>query len=116
MRRPMASGGMMKMPMGGGMLSRPDIGGGLLHSGRSMSPDMMQGKEMDDDEHSSSSDPDIAFVENMIPHHQEAIDMAKKVLDSGDDEQVKDWANQIIAAQETEIAEMQEWLDAQSGQ
>ena len=55
-------------------------------------------------------DPDIAFVKGMIPHHQGAIDMAKVVLQYGKDDTVKAWANQIIAAQEKEIAEMQDWL------
>ncbi|MGH6923699.1 MAG: CopM family metallochaperone [Propylenella sp.] len=72
-----------------------------------MDAPMMQGIQ-------ASSDPDVAFVKGMIPHHQGAIDMAKAVLQYGDDEQVKAWANQIIAAQEKEIAEMQEWLKAHS--
>ena len=56
------------------------------------------------------SDPDVAFVSAMIPHHQGAIDMAKAVLAHGKDDQVKAWASQIIKAQEAEIAEMQAWL------
>jgi uncharacterized protein (DUF305 family) len=59
-----------------------------------------------------AGDPDIAFVKGMIPHHQGAIDMAKVALQHGKDAQVKAWAEQIIAAQEKEIAEMQEWLKA----
>ena len=57
-----------------------------------------------------ANDPDVGFVRAMIPHHQGAIDMAKAVLQLGKDEQVKIWADQIIKAQEAEIAEMQEWL------
>jgi uncharacterized protein (DUF305 family) len=57
-----------------------------------------------------SPDPDVAFVAGMIPHHQGAIDMARAVLTYGKDEQVKAWAEQIIKAQEAEIAEMQAWL------
>ncbi|TIR42142.1 MAG: DUF305 domain-containing protein [Mesorhizobium sp.] len=57
-----------------------------------------------------AEDPDIAFVQSMIPHHQGAIDMARAVLQFGKDDQVRDWANQIITAQQAEIASMQEWL------
>jgi hypothetical protein len=55
-------------------------------------------------------DPDVAFVAGMIPHHQGAIDMARAVLAHGKNEKVKAWAEQIIKAQESEIAEMQAWL------
>ena len=57
-----------------------------------------------------ASDPDAAFVRAMIPHHQGAIDMAKAVLAHGKDNEVRAWANQIIKAQEAEIAGMQAWL------
>jgi uncharacterized protein (DUF305 family) len=56
------------------------------------------------------SDPDVAFVKGMIPHHQGAIDMAKVVLQHGIDEQARKWANDVIRQQQREIDEMQEWL------
>ena len=55
--------------------------------------------------------PSADFVMMMIPHHQSAIDMAKGYLDSGDnDPELTKLSNDIIAAQETEIAFLQEWL------
>jgi uncharacterized protein (DUF305 family) len=53
---------------------------------------------------------DIDFVKGMIPHHQGAIDMAKILQAHGKDPELQKLAADIIAAQEKEIAFMQEWL------
>jgi uncharacterized protein (DUF305 family) len=69
--------------------------------------DKMHGPMM---EAAKESDPDVAFVKGMIPHHQGAIEMAKVVLQYGKDEQAKKWANDVIREQQREIDEMQAWL------
>jgi uncharacterized protein (DUF305 family) len=53
---------------------------------------------------------DVDFVKGMIPHHQGAIDMAKTVIAFGKDPAVRRLAEEIIKAQESEIALMNEWL------
>ena len=57
-----------------------------------------------------ASDPDVAFVRGMIPHHQAAIDMAKVVLQYGKDPQTRKLAEDVVKAQQREITEMQDWL------
>lgn len=61
----------------------------------------------------TATDIDVAFACSMIPHHRGAIDMAKAQLQYGDDPQMRELAEAIIAAQETEIAGMVAWLQKQ---
>ena len=58
---------------------------------------------------------DVDFIKGMIPHHQGAVEMAKIVLEHGTDPDVKKLAEEIIAAQETEIKWMTEWLAKNGG-
>lgn len=60
-----------------------------------------------------TGNPDVDFITGMIAHHQGAVDSAKVVLEHGSDPEVKAFAEQIIAAQEAEIAWMKGWLAAQ---
>lgn len=53
---------------------------------------------------------DADFVRGMIAHHQGAIDMAKIVIAFGSDPEIRTLAEGIVAAQEAEIALMNEWL------
>ncbi|MCA0180443.1 MAG: DUF305 domain-containing protein [Actinobacteria bacterium] len=58
------------------------------------------------------NDSDIAFVMQMIPHHQQAVEMADILLDKTDvDSRVVELATQVKAAQGPEITTMTSWLE-----
>lgn len=59
-----------------------------------------------------TGDADVDFARGMIPHHQGAIDMANIVIEHGEDEEMRQLAEEIIAAQEEEIAFLRDWLEA----
>ncbi|WP_295817674.1 DUF305 domain-containing protein [uncultured Deinococcus sp.] len=59
---------------------------------------------------------DVRFAQLMADHHQAAIDMARMEVMRGQDARVKAAAQQVIAAQEQEIATMTGWIRAWTGQ
>ena len=80
--------------------------GGMVMSG------MMSPKQMKELRASRGTQFDQLWLSMMIEHHQGAIDMAQQVEASSSNPQVQELANQIIAAQQAEIATMQELLAA----
>ena len=52
---------------------------------------------------------DQSFLENMIPHHEEAVTSSTKVIATTTDTELKAFASNVIKAQTKEIAEMKTW-------
>ncbi len=60
---------------------------------------------------SKYTDADVAFMQGMIVHHQQAVDMAKLVDDRTNNEEVVVIAGRILSSQTDEIKFMNEWLE-----
>ena len=82
--------------------------GMMGHNGMAMDHDGMAGMG----EMPMTGDTDHDFMAGMVPHHQSAIDMANTVLETTEDPQVRQLAENILATQQAEIDEMNAWLAA----
>jgi uncharacterized protein (DUF305 family) len=59
---------------------------------------------------------DLRFLNAMIPHHEGALVMAEQVLERSDRPELKTLAQNIIASQQAEIGQMQQWRQDWYGQ
>ncbi|HKL04067.1 MAG TPA: DUF305 domain-containing protein [Cryomorphaceae bacterium] len=89
--------GTHRMPDGTMMGNQDSAGMGLGHMDHMMA--MMVSSERE-------------FIEGMIPHHQEAVDTAKEVIDrGGSTPEIRQLVEDIVVAQEAEIAAMKQWYE-----
>ncbi|MFZ5535350.1 MAG: DUF305 domain-containing protein [Patescibacteria group bacterium] len=82
---------------------------GMMGGSQSMHMGMM-GNETDSIRLENAADFDKAFVEDMIPHHQMAVMMASMLKDGSSRPEMRKLADDIIAAQTSEIDQMRSWL------
>ena len=73
---------------------------GGVNNSNNINPNRTVGMMNNIDEH---------FIEQMIPHHDGAIDMAKLALQKAKRPEIKTLAENIISAQSKEIEQMQNW-------
>jgi uncharacterized protein (DUF305 family) len=78
-----------------------NTGGGMQHPPQNSAPASGQ--------HNAA---DVTFAQGMIPHHEQAIDMARLATSRAQSDQVKNLARQIETAQGPEIHTMTGWLRA----
>lgn len=58
------------------------------------------------------NDADVAFAQDMIPHHQQALVMADAAIEGASTQELQDLAQRIEDAQTPEIEAMTGWLQA----
>lgn len=56
------------------------------------------------------NDADLTFLQGMIPHHEEAVDMARLVPDRTDRPELNQLAENVISSQQAEIDQMEQML------
>lgn len=95
-----------------------DVGGGATMTAPSatatMGMDMVGSPTMDMDMTGSPTgdvDPDLAFMDGMVMHHQSAIAMAEIALEQAERQEIKDLATEIISAQQGEIDQITAWRE-----
>lgn len=54
---------------------------------------------------------DQAFIDMMVPHHEAAVAMAKLAVEEAERPELRDMANEIIAAQSAEIDQLRGWRE-----
>jgi uncharacterized protein (DUF305 family) len=92
-------------PMGDDAFRGREMGGGMMGGG-------MMDDEADMEVLQAASVFDKEFIEQMIPHHQMGVMMARMVLSRTDRPEIEELARSIIRTQTDEIEQMRAWYRA----
>ena len=79
---------------GMGMMGDSKNQGGMQHDGNMMSTNGLSERK---------------FLDEMIPHHQEAIDTASLLVTKGDNPEIKKLAQAIVDGQQKQVIDMKAW-------
>lgn len=99
----------------GGSRNHPTESSTTITTTTNSAQHVAQSSMVDDLKGKSGDSLDSAFLEGMIVHHQQAIDMANIVLERTTRPEIKQMAQDIISTQTKEIETMQGWLKAWFG-
>jgi uncharacterized protein (DUF305 family) len=73
--------------------------------------DAEMGMDMDPSDLRASAPFDRAFIDMMIPHHEGAVTMARRLLAEGEHPELRRMGESIIASQGREIERMRAWRE-----
>lgn len=81
-----------------------------------MTPEMQAAMMMSSDLGKADAEFDQRFINAMIPHHEGALAMAEQVLEKSERPELREVAQAILATQQAEIDQMQQWRQTWYGQ
>lgn len=93
-----------------GVEYNPDSMGGMDHGSMGGDDSMMSEEDMTMLEDADATEASRLFLEQMIVHHEGAVDMARTALDDAQNPDVLELAQQVIDDQTAEIATMKDLL------
>lgn len=85
-----------------------DMSGMDMGASSTATPEMSGGMDMSETP-DPSADPDLVFIDGMIVHHGSAVAMAEIAKEVSERQEILDLADEIIAAQEQEIEQLEQW-------
>ncbi|MEW2401253.1 DUF305 domain-containing protein [Streptomyces sp. NPDC046862] len=100
-------GALLLTACGGDDMSGMDHGSGKSSKSASASASAGNGTGA-----ASFNDADVTFAQMMIPHHEQALEMARLADGRASDTEIKDIVAKIEKAQDPEIRTMKGWLDS----
>jgi uncharacterized protein (DUF305 family) len=95
------------MPMDEGMMTAmmemmPEMSGGMDAMAFQMDPEAQMAAFC------APENPDLAYIDQTIPHHQSAIDASEEAADAAERQEIREFAQGVIEAQQREIAELEQ--------
>lgn len=86
--------------------------GGMEHGSHDSSAPATKGRSGNSGRTANFNDTDVTFAQMMIPHHEQAVEMAQLAEGRASDAEIKELATQIEKAQDPEIKTMKGWLES----
>ncbi len=101
---------MCNMMMSGGMMGGNNAQGGMMSGGQSTGDPVGMMGMMAGFNNLTGQAYDIAWIEAMIDHHDDAVHMSERILPRAEHDELKSLAQGIIDDQTAEIQKMEDML------